>query len=300
MNIPFNITRAFGVAAVASALAAIAHAGIERPFHETVDLTDIDSVEVNISAGSISLVGEEREDLQFDLQQKFQTSSESQADEIEQSIKRTIVRHGDRLVIEVEYKNPDAGFWKRLFSNDDGVSFDAKISLPNKLFVKARTNGGNVEAENHQAGIDAHTNGGSIRIRDLAGKIKAHTNGGNIRAEGLSGDVNLHTNGGNITVHATDAAIVAKTNGGGIDVTFEQNITGESELKTNGGNITARLPEKASFELEAGAQGGSVRFKHKGSFDGKTEKNKVSARINGGGPTLDLHTSGGSVEIVSI
>lgn len=146
--------------------------------------------------------------------------------------------------------------------------------------------------------LEMHTSGGSIEIDDLVGNVDAHTSGGSIDVGNINGEVQLKTSGGSITTEAIHGALDAHTSGGSIRVTMAQQINEDAELSTSGGSITAYLIPEMKIDLDASTSGGRVRTDF--DVDGKIKKKSIRGQINGGGPRLELHTSGGSISIKSL
>ncbi len=71
----------------------------------------------------------------------------------------------------------------------------------------------------------------------------------------------------------------------------------EGDLETSGGAIEAEFDEKARLNLEAETSGGRVRVEDDIQITGSITSNRVEGRINGGGPSLRLKTSGGNVRV---
>lgn len=146
--------------------------------------------------------------------------------------------------------------------------------------------------------LDLNTSGGSIRIEDLVGNIDANTSGGSITVGKIHGRVDLHTSGGSIKTKEIHGPLDAHTSGGSINVTFAEQLSESAVLNTSGGSITAYLIEDIKVDIDASTSGGRVRSQF--DVDGRVKKNSVRGEINGGGPKLKLHTSGGSISIKSI
>jgi len=146
--------------------------------------------------------------------------------------------------------------------------------------------------------LDLKTGGGSIEVSDLTGELKAKTSGGSISLGQIDGDVDVATSGGSIRVEEVAGSIQARTSGGSIRVEVSAPITQDSKLTTSGGSITAYLIESAAFDLDARTSGGRVKT----DFDvkGRIKRTSIKGEVNGGGPLLELATSGGSVSIKEI
>lgn len=146
--------------------------------------------------------------------------------------------------------------------------------------------------------LEVHTSGGSIDIEDLIGNVDARTSGGSIEVGSITGNVKLKTSGGSISTEAVHGELDAHTSGGSIRVTMAQQLTKDAELSTSGGSITAYLIDDIKIDIDASTSGGRVRSDF--DVDGRVKKQSIRGEINGGGPRLELHTSGGSVSIKSL
>ena len=91
--------------------------------------------------------------------------------------------------------------------------------------------------------------------------------------------------------------IRADTSGGSVKAYISQQPKGDCQLKTSGGSITVYLAEDVAVNVDAGTSGGSIHTDFPVTIQGKISKRELKAQINGGGPELYLHTSGGSIYI---
>ena len=167
--------------------------------------------------------------------------------------------------------------------------------------VQARTSGGSIRHAGTSASVDANTSGGSIAIGHVQGAVFARTSGGRIAIE-QAGPVTARTSGGSIAVGQARGAVQAKTSGGSIDATLAVQPQDDSELRTSGGSITMRLAPDIAVDIDASSSGGNVRVEDGLKLDGDhLERGEpwkdVQATLNGGGPTLRLRTSGGSIRL---
>lgn len=146
--------------------------------------------------------------------------------------------------------------------------------------------------------LDLDTSGGSIEIEDITGEIKVRTSGGSISVGDVNGDISLHTSGGSIRTEDVMGEIDAHTSGGSINVTFAKQPLKDASLTTSGGSITARLPSNVAIDIDASTSGGRVKTEF--DVSGKVKNQRIRGKINGGGPEIELHTSGGSVRVEKI
>jgi hypothetical protein len=161
--------------------------------------------------------------------------------------------------------------------------------------VDGRTSGGSISLAGGKGKAVVHTSGGAIRIEDVAGEVDASTSGGSIQIQRASGRVSAHTSGGSISVRETTGAVDASTSGGSVSASLSAQPKEASRLSTSGGSIQIELAASVHVDVDASTSGGSVSS----DFPVPTSEDRRSLRaaINGGGPLLYLHTSGGGIHI---
>ena len=156
--------------------------------------------------------------------------------------------------------------------------------------VRADTAGGSIEVLASVKDVDADTAGGSIDLGEIQGSIKADTAGGSIRVERALGRSRLSTAGGSITVKDARAGVDADTVGGGIKVDYTAQPADHSSLSTTGGSITVGLAEGIGFDLDARSDS-----RIRSAFavdDDEDDPKRLHGRLNGGGPELEIDSSG--------
>lgn len=163
--------------------------------------------------------------------------------------------------------------------------------------VEAETSGGSITAR--RLGDDArlHTSGGAITVEDAGGRIDANTSGGSIRVAGARGDVRARTSGGSIMLTGIAGAVDAHTSGGSVEAEIVGQVQRPVTLDTSGGSVTLRLDRNVRADLEARSSGGRVRLDFDADVRGEVKRDRISGALNGGGPLITLHSSGGGVSI---
>ena len=297
---------------------------------QTHGLEGINKLDFQITKGDIEIIGSDRPDLELELKEPFTGFDPD-------TIKQTVERKGDTLVIKIEYEKEKGG-WLPWNSEHEGYK-SATLHIPFELETKIRTNGGNVGAESMKAmltmttsggnieasdisaPLELTTSGGNIRLYQISGDTNAHTSGGNINIGDLFGKADLHTSGGNININGKVTALKAhtsgghinadistqlmeplelRTSGGNVNATLHQGTAAPAKLSTSGGSVTLKLPENQAFEVFAKASGGGVSLDHTGSFEGTLDNKRIDGNINGGGPKVTMTTQGGRVRLSEI
>lgn len=187
------------------------------------------------------------------------------------------------------------------------------ITVPRDYPVDLRTSGGHVDVRSLNASVHARTSGGSIRVEDVNGSVDVHSSGGGIDAERLNGasrlitsgggidvedstgDLDARTSGGSIRIRNDDGRVHAHTSGGGIRAQLRANHG--ATLTTSGGSITLFLPGDAHASVDAETSGGRVTVDFPLSSARRTDKRHLVGEIGGGGASIFLRTSGGSIHL---
>lgn len=206
----------------------------------------------------------------------------------------------------------DHGSWFDWFSFGwNRVRFT--IEVPRNYPVDLRTSGGGIDVRDLNATVHGKTSGGGIRVQNIAGTVNVHTSGGGIEAERLNGPANLSTSGGSIDVTDSAGDLYLRTSGGGIRIendngSVDAHTSGGSiraelrandgiNLETSGGGITLGLPQNTRASIDAETSGGHVSSDLPVTTTGTVSGDHLHGSIGGGGPSISLRTSGGSIHI---
>ena len=168
--------------------------------------------------------------------------------------------------------------------------------------MRAHTSGGPLDFEHIDGTVNGRTSGGPIQIRDVSGDVDVFTSGGPISIEGKVGRVHARTSGGPINIDGASGAIDASTSGGPVSATLVGQPKEDCRLTTSGGGIDVRLSRNAHVDLDASTSGGRVWTNfavqsNAARSDDDRHSRELHGPINGGGPLLYLHTSGGGINI---
>lgn len=194
--------------------------------------------------------------------------------------------------------------------------------------------GGPVEATTGSGGIDAsqiastarlQTGSGGITVNGVAGEVRAHTGSGGIHGSDIGGYSSVNTSAkiqgkamalassgstgagtanpyldfetgsGGIQLTNVAGELKARAGSGTIDVQGVQ--TGDWDVTTGSGGIRVRLPENAKFNLSARTSSGSVNSDFPITVQGQLNRHELTGPVNGGGPSLNLHTGSGGIRI---
>jgi DUF4097 and DUF4098 domain-containing protein YvlB len=127
--------------------------------------------------------------------------------------------------------------------------------------------------------LDLENTNGAIEVADVRGSHKLYTTNGHIELARCAGDVAAETTNGGIKAEL-------------LDVTPGKRVS----LETTNGRISLAAPPTLAAELDAATTNGSVDTDLPVTTT-RTGKHSLRGMINGGGPSLRLRTTNGSIEI---
>lgn len=178
-----------------------------------------------------------------------------------------------------------------------GVQVRYEIAVPRTFNAEVKTSGGSIQMTDLRGTATLRTSGGSIEATRSEGPLMCKTSGGSIRAADVRGDVVARTSGGSVTLRDVYGTADVHTSGGSITTTLVGQPADAMELKTSGGSITLALGDAVQADIDAHASGGRVTTDLPMEQLETVQRDRLRGALNGGGPLMTLHTSGGSIRI---
>jgi len=200
-------------------------------------------------------------------------------------------QHGNDVVVRGDY--PKDWSW---FNWSGGPKIRFVATVPEGYNVQLETEGGSLTIGGAVGDVKAETSGCSVHIDQTRGDVNAETSGGSIHIERAGGKVWAKTSGGSIRVDEVMGDIQASTSGGSIAAYISQQPTANCRLHTSGGGIQVHLARNIAVDIDASTSGGRVTTDLPLTSRVSSTRS-LQGRLNGGGPELSLHTSGGSVRV---
>ena len=162
--------------------------------------------------------------------------------------------------------------------------------------VNAETGSGHIELLRIKGQVNAKTGSGHVTANDVPGPFTASTGSGSVNVElSVPGAVEINTGSGSVDVTGARGSVKITTGSGSIHVDGEP--TEGWRLNTGSGSIGLRLPSNAAFEVAARAHSGTVRTSHPVTVIGAIKRTELRGTVRGGGPTLQMETGSGSIDI---
>jgi hypothetical protein len=329
---PFSPLQVAAFAVVLAALSGVsALADTENKVTKSFKAQPGEQLVVEVDRGSIEVKTADADSVEIEITRKA-GGSQSKAQQILKDHVVTTTQTDGRVEVRAEYKGAKTSGW---FRRGPELQVSCRVIVPRKFNVDLKTAGGSVKVSDLSGKVQAHTSGGSMKfekiegpvtahtsggsitvtsakgnadvktsggglsLSDIEGDVSAQTSGGSIRAEKLTGKSVVKTSGGSIEVADIKGAIDARTSGGSINVNLNGQPAGDCTFKTSGGSVTVVLGEQVAVDVDAHTSAGRVStdFPVAATIQGEQKKNELKGKINGGGPLITAHTSGGSVRL---
>jgi len=195
-----------------------------------------------------------------------------------------------------------------------------EVRMPRNADLQLQTSDGRVEVSDLNGNISVHTSDGGIKVSQLSGAIDIGSKDGGIDARALTGTVKLRSGDGRIDGTQLDGKYDVSTRDGRIrlDGRFDAldiksgdgSVTASAgpgskmstnwSIATSDGGIDVSIPRDFKANLDASTRDGHISLGMPVSVEGDLGKSKVRGTINGGGPTLYIHTGDGTIHLNGI
>src|SRR5947209_6640387 len=165
--------------------------------------------------------------------------------------------------------------------------------------LDGETSGGFIDLEDCRGPIHIETSGGHIKVTGSQGSLNAHTSGGHIEVRNFSGDTEVRTSGGALELEKISGKVIGKTSGGAIHASIPGPVNGDINLETSAGSIQLAVPATAGLDIDASTSVGHV-VSELPIQASDVHRDHLRGALNGGGKSVRLATSAGSITIKPI
>lgn len=289
---------------------------------KTIDLTHIDTIDLQFYQDDIVLMSSETEEF---ILKEYKTYT-PQEDEL-----ATLTIEENRLNVKGKEVNVPFSLTK---ANKYYTRFEVCIPPGYNAALTISTTSGNIgsEIDLRLARLHVRTSSGDIILRDIVadqmdvstasglvsiqkaeGNRKLNSSSGYIKINGGSGDSEVNTASGGITMintsgmlnvnSASGGILITSLDGGGsintssgrIDYTLQE-ITKPVKVNSSSGDVIVQLPEHAVMNFTASSESGRIQtfFDEYATYN--ENRDQVSA-VMGNNPTLTVQISSGSGDI---
>jgi hypothetical protein len=284
--------------AAALACAVLLHAAdSDEHIRKSIPVSSATRLILSADAGGVRLQPGNEKTVDVDVYFGGGPPSRHELEELRRNFRLDVSQLGSDIRVRGEFRDGRGwifSFW-RWFSWPREIEY--RVTVPQKFNADVETAGGPIEVSDLHGQLRAHTSGGPIRISSVDGDVDVATSGGPITIERNSGRVRAHTSGGPIEIREAEGAVDASTSGGPVTASLLRQPHEDCRLSTSGGPIDVRLSKDIHVDLDASTSGGRVWTDFPVTTSGYHDSSELRAALNGGGPRLYLHTSGGGISV---
>ena len=213
---------------------------------------------------------------------------------------------GSKLHIDSQQNGNDVELTVRLASHFvigfSNRRLTTEVRMPKNADLQIDTSDGRVELSDLNGNISVHTSDGDITGDALTGTIKLHSADGKISAARIDGKCDISTSDGSIHAAGRFDSLDLKSSDGAVTARVEpgSKLASMWSITTKDGRVDVEIPKDLQANLDASTGDGHITLGLPVSIQGDIGKKEVHGAINGGGPTLFIHTGDGSIRLNGI
>jgi hypothetical protein len=131
-------------------------------------------------------------------------------------------------------------------------------------------------------------------------EVHLTTVNGGIELSGIKGRITAEATNGGVKAHDVSGALEASTTNGGVEVDLAEVADSGVKLGCTNGGIRLRLPANAKATISARITNGGIQTDGINiETAGEASRRRLDARLNGGGPRIDLEGTNGGIRITA-
>ncbi len=239
-------------------------ATLEETFEKKVEFAPGGFISLENVNGTVEVNGWDQNTVSIEAVKKVKASDEKDAKRFMKEVEIEISRNKNELFVKTKLpENMRSGLLDWIFGDGTSASVNYVIHVPQR------------------SDLDLNLTNGAVSVTDVAGRLKLKSTNGKIEATRISGEMDAHTTNGSIAAEFTQLS-----------------KDGRSDFSTTNGSIKIQLPSEAAAEVKGKTVNGSINTDFPLEVSGKYNSKKLSGTINGGGSTMDISTTNGSIELL--
>jgi DUF4097 and DUF4098 domain-containing protein YvlB len=174
-----------------------------------------------------------------------------------------------------------------------------EVRMPKDADLKIVTGDGAVEAGSLAGDISIHTGDGQITLNSVKGNVRLHTGDGAIAGNDLDGKFDAVSGDGRVRLTGRFDALKIKSGDGSVEARALPGSTLDSawSIATSDGSVDVALPKDLKATIDASSGDGRITSDLPITIEGAVSKSRISGKMNGGGPSISIHTGDGSVHL---
>jgi DUF4097 and DUF4098 domain-containing protein YvlB len=263
---------------------------MEERVEETFAVNGTPCLKVSNVRGSITVRGEEREDVQVTAV-KHLDSKHAELTEVQ------VYQQGNCVIAKTHYLHD--GQWLDKLRGSRVCLVDYTVLVPLNCEVRVNQVQGTVwvSAVNGQVKVNAVQ--GDVELHEIAGRTRVHAVSASVQGEGWSGRAEVDTVSGAVEI---TGAQLSRFKGNTVSGSLELNMTlddaGRYDFNSVSGDVTLYLPPGRGVESRGTSISGKLWSDLPHEYS-RRSRGSWQATINGGGPAVRFHSVSGDLEVLS-
>jgi DUF4097 and DUF4098 domain-containing protein YvlB len=277
----------FAVVAIASVLALGLSSGraIAGDYSKSYTITSRPQVHVVTDDGSVNVSSGDSDQVEFHV--------EYQGWKLDKSLRIESHQEGDRVELTAHILGHtflSIGNWRNLH---------IEVRVPKDADIQVETGDGAITAREISGSVDLRTGDGRVSVRDLKGSLRIRTGDGSVEGSNLDGQCEATSGDGRIHLAGRFDVLAVHSGDGSIDAAATSGSTLRSpwKIQSGDGGITLAIPGDLSADIDASTGGGHISADIPVAVDGVFSESHVRGKLNGGGPSLTVHSGDGSIHL---
>jgi DUF4097 and DUF4098 domain-containing protein YvlB len=174
-----------------------------------------------------------------------------------------------------------------------------EVHMPKDADLQIQTSDGSVQAESINGNLDIQTSDGSISVQGAKGQIRLRTSDGSIEGRDLDGSADMHTSDGHVNVDGRFDSLNVKTGDGSVNIRAKagSRVNNAWSISTSDGSVDLVLPADIHADVTASTQDGHISMGMPLTVEGNFSSSQIHGKMNGGGPSITIHTGDGSIHL---
>jgi DUF4097 and DUF4098 domain-containing protein YvlB len=263
----------------------------EERFERTFSVGEAAQLSVSNVRGSITVEGDERDDIQVTAVKRLEGCREPERTEVEMR------QDGERVVIKTRYQDKDRGLIRR---HGAGVcAVDYRVRVPMNCDVAVTQVEGTVHVQGVTGRVEVNAVQGAVELREIAGRTQVRAVSASVEGAGWSGRATVDTVSGAVQIAGAQLSRVkASTVSGGVAVETTIDEEGRYDFNSVSGDVTFFLPAEGGVESRGTTISGHLVCDLPHEFS-RRGRGGWRATINGGGPAVRFNSVSGDLEVLA-
>lgn len=176
-----------------------------------------------------------------------------------------------------------------------------EVEAPAELALEARAADGSIALRDLHGDIVSSSSDGSQSLENISGNLRLHGSDGGITVRHSSGTLEVKTSDGNLDVSGNFSALQLHSSDGGMRVALDEGsrLTQPSSIQGSDGSIDILLPGTFPADLDLHSSDGSIQSSLPLTVEalGTGSQHDIHGKLDGGGASLSIRTSDGSIRL---